>query len=107
MFYLTPQERQAVMVLVTVFCVGSVVSFCLRHDWPSTRWVDHAHHLKININSADKLQLRHLPEVGETLADKIIAFRNINGPFSNIDDLRKIKGMTQRRLDRMKELIEL
>ena len=51
--------------------------------------------LKIPINSASKTQLRRLPKVGAVIADRIIAAR----PFSSIDELGKLEGVTPQMLE--------
>jgi len=41
----------------------------------------------ININTADKVTLMELEGIGDTLANRIIEYRETNGPFSAIEDL--------------------
>jgi competence protein ComEA len=53
----------------------------------------------IDLNAADATQLEQLPGVGPSLADRIVAFREINGRFHSIDELLDVGGMTDRRLD--------
>lgn len=53
----------------------------------------------IDLNAADPLQLQQVPGVGPSLAERIVAFREINGPFRSVDELLDVGGMTDRRLD--------
>jgi competence protein ComEA len=53
----------------------------------------------IDLNAADAQQLQALPGVGPSLAERIVAFREINGPFRSVDELLDVGGMTDRRLD--------
>jgi len=55
----------------------------------------------IDLNSADETQLESLPGVGPSLASRILAFRELNGPFSSVDDLRDIAGITERKFQRI------
>jgi competence protein ComEA len=48
---------------------------------------------KIDINRAEAWLLEALPDVGATTAQNIIAYRQANGPFQNIDDLLKVPGI--------------
>jgi competence ComEA-like helix-hairpin-helix protein len=53
----------------------------------------------ININTATEDQLAMLPLISKDLARNIINYRNSNGPFNSIDELRKVKGMNRVKLD--------
>ncbi|WP_054658740.1 helix-hairpin-helix domain-containing protein [Apilactobacillus ozensis] len=44
---------------------------------------------KININTADANQLTSISGIGDKKANKIIDYRNQNGLFSSLDDLKK------------------
>ena len=44
----------------------------------------------ININSATQSELESLPGIGESTANKIIDYRNKNGKFKTIEDLKNI-----------------
>jgi competence protein ComEA len=48
---------------------------------------------KININTASKTELMKLKGVGRELAEKIIEYREKNGPFAKPEDIRKITGI--------------
>jgi competence protein ComEA len=56
----------------------------------------------ININTASKEQLTLLPGVGNSTADKIIDYRETHGRFKRIEDIMKVKGIGQKKFDKMK-----
>jgi competence protein ComEA len=60
---------------------------------------------KVNINTADVWLLAALPGIGEVRAEAIVAYRERNGPFRDINELLKIEGMGTVTLERIKDLI--
>jgi competence protein ComEA len=56
----------------------------------------------VDINEADWPELTQLPGVGETMARRIVANRKEAGPFVDHEDLRRVRGIGQRTLDRLK-----
>ena len=48
---------------------------------------------KLNINSATQQELSMLPGIGDTLSMRIIEYREENGPFEEITELREVKGI--------------
>ena len=48
---------------------------------------------KVNINTADEKGLTALSGIGPGTAKKIMDYRNTNGPFTSIEDLKKVKGI--------------
>ena len=59
----------------------------------------------ININSASKEELMLLPQIGEKLAEDIIAYRETNGNFATIEDITKVKGIGKGTFESVKDRI--
>lgn len=47
----------------------------------------------VNINTADQDELESLPEIGPVIAEKIIAYRDKNGPFQTIEAIQNVEGI--------------
>jgi len=62
---------------------------------------------RVNINSASKQELMTLPGIGEVMSDRIIAYRVEAGPFRTIDELRKVKGISKRKLEQLLPFVTL
>jgi len=60
---------------------------------------------RVDINSADQWLLEALPGIGEILAQRIIDYRQQNGPFENTIDITKVSGLGKDTYDKIKELI--
>ena len=60
---------------------------------------------RLNINTADISALCALPGIGESLAGRIIAYREEHGPFGSPDEIMKVSGIGQGKFDAIKGLI--
>ena len=61
----------------------------------------------ININTATREQLQILPGIGPAYSGRIIEWREENGTFTTKDQLLEIKGIGEKRLEKIKPLITL
>ncbi|MEW6115607.1 MAG: helix-hairpin-helix domain-containing protein [Nitrospirota bacterium] len=50
--------------------------------------------VQVNINTASREELDVTLGLGPDLADDIINYRELNGPFKSWDDLRNVEGVT-------------
>lgn len=60
---------------------------------------------KVNINTASKEKLETLPGIGETTAQKIIDYRESNGKFNSIEDLKNVSGIGDAKFNSLKDKI--
>ena len=56
----------------------------------------------VDINKAEWPELAELPDIGETLARRIVDSRQTQGAFRDHDDLRRVRGIGPRTLEKMK-----
>lgn len=66
---------------------------------------DHIIDGKININSADVIELCELDGIGEKLAGRIVEYRTQNGPFEQIEGLMLIPGIGEKLFEDVKDKI--
>lgn len=59
----------------------------------------------LNINKATKQDLQNLPGIGVSLASKIIEYREENGKFANIEDIKNVNGIGESKYENIKEHI--
>ncbi|MBE7051188.1 MAG: ComEA family DNA-binding protein [Ruminococcaceae bacterium] len=60
---------------------------------------------KCNINTASISELEALDGIGETIAQRIINYREINGKFTTLEDLKKVKGIGQKKFELIRDFI--
>ena len=61
---------------------------------------------RININTANESDLEKLPHIGETLALRIVEFRERNGPFRRPEDLLLVDGISEKRFREIMPMIK-
>ncbi|KYG32006.1 hypothetical protein AZF04_04330 [Alkalihalobacillus trypoxylicola] len=61
---------------------------------------------KVNINTATESELQQLSGVGPAKAGQIIQYREQNGPFEKIEDLKKVSGIGEKSFEQLRESIK-
>jgi competence protein ComEA len=50
----------------------------------------------VNLNTATTAELEKLPGIGTRVAERIVAYREKNGPFKKIEDLMNVQGIGEK-----------
>ena len=56
----------------------------------------------INLNTASAADLENLPGIGAKMAERILEYRQKNGPFKKIEDLMNVKGIGEKNFLKLK-----
>src|SRR3954454_807311 len=59
----------------------------------------------VDVNKADWPEFAELPDIGETLARRIVDSREAGGAFRDHDDLRRVRGIGPRTLEKLKPFL--
>ena len=61
----------------------------------------------VNINSAGVDELVTLPGIGKAYAERIVEYRQKNGPFKKVEDILNVRGIGEKTFDRIKDRLTL
>lgn len=117
MFSLTPQERKALLFISILIITGSTIRLfhlgsganntCRDLDSEiikNTASSDNINN-KININVVSQEKLKEIPGVGSVIAARIVEYRQSFGLFKGLEDLKKVKGIGDKKAEAMKGYI--
>ncbi len=86
-----------------VLCVGlaiaPIAALAQKGSTPSSE--------KVNLNTATLEQLQTLPGVGPAIAKSIVEYRTKVGKFSKIEEILNVKGIGEKKFQRMKDRLTL
>ena len=98
---------QAVVATLIVFALVCMAAYWIVQGGPRGELIeiDRAKPLTarylVDINQAPWFELAELPDLGETLARRIVESRNTAGPFKDHNDLRRVRGIGPLTLQKM------
>ena len=89
------------LVLTALFCVGAAALWAAVPKTAAGDYLitaaepeDGGTAVKpVNINTAGVSELDGLPGIGPVLAQRIVEYREANGPFASVDGLLEVKGL--------------
>ena len=111
MFNLTKDEQRVLWVLAIVIFVGAVVEYSFK-KYPQLRDVINLIdtpklYPQIDVNRASLEDLVSLPYIGNYTAAEIIKYRELNGPFTSLEQLKAVKGIRDKNFERFKDFLKI
>ena len=98
----TKQERLALGFLAGVGLLGMGFHL-LRLDRPAA--ASYQPRPEVAINRASAAELAALPGIGPVLAERILRDRKLHGRFLTLSDLKRVKGMAPKTLDKLQRYL--
>ena len=62
---------------------------------------------RVDVNTAPAAELETLPGIGEKKALAIVEYREANGPFRAVEELERVKGISERTVDGMRAYVRV
>lgn len=100
--------KKICILLVLIFALASGNIFANTTPENASTQVEAAAKLsnKVDINTADEAILVSLPGIGPKTAAAIVSFRNEHGKFKAIEDLALVKGIGEKKLEKIEPFLE-
>ena len=61
----------------------------------------------IDLNTAAERELTALPGIGQVLAQRILRYREANGPFRAVEELLNVEGIGEKRIEAIWDLVTI
>ena len=104
-------DRQIRVLIALLLCVFSFILFS--RIWTNSETVSFSagsisREEKVNINDASAEDLAdRLDGIGSVLAQRIVEYREENGPFRTVEELLEVQGIGEARLEAIRQQIDL
>ena len=104
-WFLRRREQQLVAALTLLLQVGLLAAWFWWGGKQDLVDIDHQRRrdvrFTIDINAASASEFALLPDIGPTLAARIVAWRDEHGKFRSIDELRNVRGIGPKTFEKM------
>jgi len=113
--FLTAQERKALLLIAILILIGSLLRLFnpgpLLSNYQSNTAKEAAGiksqpEIMVNINLASCDQLEKIPGIGSVIAQRIITYRQQFGPLKSLEDLKKVKGIGDKKLENIRQYLK-
>jgi comEA protein len=94
--------RYIVLLLPAPSCFGDAILACVSLEAKKKPPLH-----PVNLNTGSSAELQEVPGIGPVTADKILKMRKSYGAFKSVDDLRAIKGIGPKRLEKMRKYLSV
>ncbi len=105
---MSKREILVLAILIAILIALNIVNYAKRERLKiNSHVIIEEIAVKIPINNARIDELDVLPGIGPALAGRIVAYRKEHGPFKTVEDIKKVKGIGNKLLEKMLPFIEL
>lgn len=96
------------LIVLTVWALAQDISVSKNKDAPHRAASGVAKPVfSVDINSSSVAELQALPEVGESLATRIVEYRQTHGPYHQLEELTRVRGVGVQTLEHLRPMLSL
>lgn len=95
----------AICLVVLAFAVAGGIAVTAEAEDAGA--ADSAVARQIDINKASAVELTAIPGVGNSIAQRIVEFREKEGPFRRVEDLLKIRGIGEKSFQKLRPHVKV
>jgi competence ComEA-like helix-hairpin-helix protein len=111
MLSLTKQERLVLLILALVIFVGSILHYAFK-KYPQLRDLvnlieSDRLYPKVDVNTASHEELVAIPYIGDYTAAEIIKYREMHGPFTNLEQLKSVRGIRDKNYEKFRQFLKV
>lgn len=111
MFALTRQERLVVLFLVVIIFTGTALHYLFKQNPRLDHFLDVLEnerlYRRLDLNKASYEELLNLPSIGPVTAKRILAYREENGPFSDVAEIKDIEGIKSSSYEKLSKFLKV
>jgi competence protein ComEA len=102
---LTSEEKAILITICIAAVAGLIISFIFSYNKKIEVKERLNAPLFINLNTASAEDFDKLPGIGRTIALRIIADRKKLGAFKSTEDIKRVKGITDKKFEKIKKYL--
>lgn len=105
------RHEQVTLFAILVICTLLMGGYFLQLHWKHGKLIDideiefQATTYSVDLNHADWPEFANLPNIGEKLAKAIVKYRDENGGFEDVDQLKNVPGIGPAKLESMRDYL--
>lgn len=102
------RRDQPTVAALAALALAFLAAAWLWHWWRAESYVEYdqlphrAAQFQVDVNTADVAELSMLPDIGDTIAQRIVEHRRTKGRFDNADELLEVAGIGPRTLESLR-----
>jgi len=108
LFNLTKQEKQAVQFILVIILTGALFGYFQKiRFYPKFSKSFDSKITKFDLNQVTFEQLKDCLNLNQKMAQGIIDYRDERGGFSNIEELKEVKGVGKKSIEKLQKKLYL